>query len=219
MRVSQINFKSFLAYTSFVFNYGLKLSFKIILYEFKYRNYYNDNTSNHIPNNKLDVKNYDTKKITGYSPSYYYYLYLIKLFFEKKSVNFDNIYDVGFGTGRVLYFCQFLANNIYGFEISKRLFDIGTIKLNKVINKNKKVELLFINALEFSKYKDNSIIFIFDPFTKSNDLETILRNISNLKNSYLVYANPRFRKNVKLRFKEVFCEKSQNFRGLSIFQI
>ena len=74
-----------------------------------------------------------------------------------------------------------------------------------------------MNALEFSKFKDNSIIFIFDPFTKFEDLEIILNNISHLKNSYLVYANPRFYKKVKYRFKEVFSQKNSNFRGLSIF--
>lgn len=211
--------KTFLAYLSFLLNYGLRLSIKIIFYEFKYRNYYNDFTPNYIPNNKLDVKNYDMKKITGYSPSYYYYLNLIKSFFNNNNLKFVNIYDVGFGTGRVLYFCQFLAKNIYGFEISKKLFDIGEKKLKKVIDKDKKLNLLYSNALEFSEYKNNSIIFIFDPFTRDNDLENLLNNISNLKDSYLVYGNPRFNNQVKKRFKEVFNETNYNFRGLSIFKI
>ena len=211
--------KTFFAYVGFLHNYGLKLSFKIIFYEFRYRKYYNDYTPNYIPNNKLDVKNYDTQKITGYSPSYYYYLDLIKYFFDNNNLKFDNIYDIGFGTGRVLYFCQFLAKNIYGFEISKKLFDIGEKKLKKLIDKDKKLKLFYSNALEFSEYKNDSIIFIFDPFTKVNDLESLLNNISNLKNSYLVYGNPRFNNHVKKRFKEVFNETNYNFRGLSIFKI
>ena len=211
--------KTFLAYSTFLFNYGLNLSLKIIFYEFKYRNYYNDYTPKHIPNNKLKVENYDTEKITGYSPAFYYYLILVKLYFDNKKNSFDNLYDIGFGTGRILYFFQFLAKNIFGFEISKKLFDIGKIKLNETIGKDKKLELFYMNALEFSKFKDNSIIFIFDPFTKFEDLEIILNNISHLKNSYLVYANPRFYKKVKYRFKEVFSQKNSNFRGLSIFKI
>lgn len=214
-----MNIKSIISYSSFLFNYGIELAFKIIFYEFKYRAFYNDLTPNHIPNDKLDVNNYDVDKITGYSPVYYYYLNLVKLFFQDKNINFDNLYDIGFGTGRVLYFYQSFVNNIYGFEISKRLFEIGSINLEKVINKNKKLELSFMNALEFSKYKDNSIIFIFDPFTKANDIDIILRKISHLKNSYLIYANPRFRVNVKSKFKEVFCKKNHNFRGISIFKI
>ena len=170
-----MNIKSIISYSSFLFNYGIELAFKIIFYEFKYRAFYNDLTPNHIPNDKLDVNNYDVDKITGYSPVYYYYLNLVKLFFQDKNINFDNLYDIGFGTGRVLYFYQSFVNNIYGFEISKRLFEIGSINLEKVINKNKKLELSFMNALEFSKYKDNSIIFIFDPFTKANDIDIILR--------------------------------------------
>lgn len=215
----KFNYKSFIAYCSFFFYYGLRLSFKIILYEFKFRNYYNDYTPNHIPNNKLNVKNYDTKKITGYTPAYYYYLNIVKLFFESKKINFENIYDVGFGTGRILYFFKFLAVNIYGIEISKKLFDVGKTKLEKVIGKDKKLELLYMDALEFSEYKNNAVIFIFDPFTEADDLEIILKNVSNLKNSYLVYANPRFRENVKSRFEEVFFEENHNFRGLSIFKI
>lgn len=211
--------KTFFAYLSFLHNYGLKLSFKIIFYEFRYRKHYNDYTPNYIPNNKLDIKNYDIKKITGYSPSYYYYLDLIKHFFDNNNLKFDNIYDIGFGTGRVLYFFQFLAKNIYGFEISKKLFDIGKKKLKKVVDKNKKLKLFYLNALEFTEYKNFSIIFIFDPFTKVDDLEGLLNNISNLKNSYLVYGNPRFNSHVKKKFKEVFNETNYNFRGLSIFKI
>ena len=99
------------------------------------------------------------------------------------------MYDIGFGTGRILFFFQFLVKNIYGFEISKKLFDVGKIKLQNSIKKNKNLNLLYINALEFTDYDNNSIIFIFDPFTELNDLELILNNISKLKNSYLVYAN------------------------------
>lgn len=214
-----INFKSLIAYTSFLFNYGFKLSFKIIIYEIKYRNYYKDQTPNHIPNNKLNIKNYDTKKITGYTPAYYYYLNLVKLYFQNKNIKFENMYDIGFGTGRILFFFQFLVKNIYGFEISKKLFDVGKIKLQNSIKKNKNLNLLYINALEFTNYENNSIIFIFDPFTELNDLELILNNISKLKNSYLVYANPRFRNNVNLRLEEVFSEINHNFRGISIYKI
>ena len=152
--------KSFIAYASFFFNYGLRLSLSIIYYEIKFRNYYNDNTPSHIPNNNLNIKNYDTRKVTGYSPSYYYYLNLIKLFFKRKNFNFKNIYDIGFGTGRVLYFFQFIAINIYGLEISKKLFDIGKMKLQENVNKDKKLKLFYMNALDFKKYQNNSIIFI-----------------------------------------------------------
>ena len=215
----QIEYKTFLAYTRFIFDYGFKISLKIILYEFKFRNYYKDYTANYIPSNKLNVKNYDLQKITGYSPSYYYYLNLTKLFFENKNIKFDNLYDLGFGTGRVLYFLQNLANNIYGFEISKKLFDIGNIKLKEMISKKKKLELSYINALKFLKYKNNSIIFLFDPFTEVNDLNIVLNNISHLKNSYLVYANPRFRNIVKGKFNEVFFLENHTFRGISILKI
>ena len=211
--------KIFFAYFSFLANYGLRLTIKIIFYEFKYRNYYEDQTSKYIPNNKLDIKNYDIKKITGYSPSYYYYLHLVKLFFKNKDISFDNIYDIGFGTGRVLYFCKFLARNIYGFEISKKLFDVGKKKLKKELSSDKNLRLLHSNALNFSDYKDNSLIFIFDPFTKAEDLEILLYKFSNLKNSYLVYGNPRFHKNVECRFNKIYSVKSHNFRGLSIFKI
>lgn len=122
MLFPKIEYKTFVAYASFLFDYGLKFSFKIILYEYKYRNFYKDYTPKHIPNNKLNVKNYDKEKITGYSPTYYYYLNLSRLFFKRKNIKFDNLYDIGFGTGRVLYFFQFLVDNIYGFEISKKLF-------------------------------------------------------------------------------------------------
>ena len=211
--------KIFFAYFSFIANYGLRLTIKIIFYEFKYRNYYKDQTSKYIPNNKLDIKNYDIKKITGYSPSYYYYLHLVKLFFINKNISFDNIYDIGFGTGRVLYFCKFLARNIYGFEISKKLFDVGKKKLKKELSSDKNLRLLHSNALNFSDYKDNSLIFIFDPFTKVEDLEILLNKFSNLKNSYLVYGNPRFHKNVECRFNEILSVKNDNFRGLCIFKI
>ena len=211
--------KTFFAYFSFLFNYGLKLSFKIIFYELIFRNYYKDNTPNYIPKNKLNIKNYNSQKITGYSPTYYYYLTQVKLFFQDKDISFDNIYDIGFGTGRVLYFCKILAKNLYGFEISKTLFDIGEKKLKNEIGKSKNLELHFLNALEFSKFKNNSLIFIYDPFTKYEDLEILLNNLSNLKNSYLVYANPRFQEKVKCRFNEVFKFKNHNFRGLSIFRI
>jgi hypothetical protein len=79
--------KTFFAYVSFLHNHGLKLSFKIILYEYKYRKFYKDYTPKHIPNNKLNVKNYDKEKITGYSPTYYYYLNLSRLFFKTKILN------------------------------------------------------------------------------------------------------------------------------------
>lgn len=211
--------KTFFAYISFLSNYGLKLSCKIIYYEFKYRNYYKDYTPNYIPNNKLDIKGYDVQKITGYSPSYYYYLNQIKFFFKNKNINFKNIYDIGFGTGRVLYFFNYLAKDVYGFEISKKLFDIGEKKLKKVIGKDKNLKLMHRDALNFSDFKNNSLIFIFDPFTKAEDLEILLKNLSNLKNSYLVYGNPRFRKIVKHRFNEILRNKNHNFRGLSIFKI
>ena len=158
--------KTFFAYLSFILNYGLSLSFKIIFYELKFRNYYKDNTPKYISNDKLEVKNYDIVKITGYSPAYYYYLNLIKSFFKNQDINFDNVYDIGFGTGRVLYFFRFFARNMYGFEISKKLFDIGQKKLKKEIQKNKNLKLLNKNALEFKKFKNNSLIFLFDPFTK-----------------------------------------------------
>jgi SAM-dependent methyltransferase len=211
--------KTLFAYFSFIFNYGLKLSLKIIFYELKFINYYKDNTPKYIPNNKLDVKDYGIKKITGYSPAYYYYLTKVKFYFKDKDISFDNIYDIGFGTGRVLYFFKFFAKNIYGFEISEKLFYIGQKKLKKEIDSSKNLELYLSNALEFTNFKNNSLIFIFDPFTKPDDIEILLDNLSNLKNSYLVYANPRFRKKVKCRFKEIFRDKSHNFRGLSIFKI
>ena len=211
--------KTLLAYFSFLFNYGFKLSLKIIFYELKFINYYKDNTSKYIPNNKLNVKNYGINKITGYSPAYYYYLTQVKLFFKDKNISFDNIYDIGFGTGRVLYFCKFFAKNLYGFEVSKKIFDIGKKKLEKEIGSSKNLELYLANALEFTNFKNNSLIFIFDPFTKPEDIEILLNNLSNLKNSYLVYANPRFREKVKYRFNEIFRDKSHNFRGLSIFKI
>ena len=172
----KFEYKTFLAYTNFIFNYGFKFSLKIIFYELKYKNYYKDHTPKHIPNNNLSIKNYDKEKVTGYSPTYYYYLNLTKLFFKRKNIKFDNLYDIGFGTGRVLYSLQFLAKNIYGFEISKKLFDIGEKKLKKMINKNKKLELLYMNGLRFSKYKNNSLIFIYD-FTKLM-FELILNKIS-----------------------------------------
>lgn len=219
MLFPKIEYKTLVAYASFFFDYGLKFSFKIILYEYKYRNFYKDYTPKHIPNNKLNVKNYDKEKITGYSPTYYYYLNLSRLFFKRKNIKFDNLYDIGFGTGRVLYFFQFLVDNIYGFEISKKLFLIGKKRLKKMISKNKKLNLSYLDALKYSKYKDNSLIFIFDPFTKVDDLDIILENVSHLKNSHLIYANPRFRNHVKRKFKEVFFEKNHNFRGISIFKI
>ena len=177
--------KTFFAYFSFIFNYGLKLSLKIIFYELKFINYYKDNTSKYIPNNKLDVKNYGIKKITGYSPVYYYYLTKVKFYFKDKDISFDNIYDIGFGTGRVLYFLKFFAKNIYGFEISEKLFDIGQKKLKKEIDSSKNLELYLANALEFKNFKNNSLIFIFDPFTKPDDIEILLNNLSSIKNSYL----------------------------------
>ncbi|MDC0402648.1 class I SAM-dependent methyltransferase [Candidatus Pelagibacter sp.] len=211
--------KTFFSYISFMFNYGLLLSVKIIIYEIKYINYYKDSSPNYISNDKLEIKNYDISKVTGYSPAYYYYLKLIKSYFKKKKIKFNNVYDIGFGTGRVIYFFRYLAKNIYGFEISKKLFDIGEKKLKKEIQKDKNLKLYFKDALKFNEFKNNSLIFVFDAFTKFEDLEVLIENLSKLKNSYLVYANPRFRKKVKSRFKEVFLEKNQNFRGLSIFKI
>ena len=46
-----------------------------------------------------------------------------------------------------------------------------------------------MNGLRFSKYKNNSLIFIYDPFTKVDDLNIILNKISRLKNNYLVYKS------------------------------
>ena len=211
--------KTFYAYSNFLFNYGLKLTLKIFYYEFKFRNYYIDNTPNYIPSNQLGIEGYDIKKITGYSPSYYYYLKLIKIFFEKKKIKLENIYDIGFGTGRVLFFFDFIAQNIYGFEISKKLFDIGNQELKNKIKQNVNLKLYYQNALDYNEYKDNSLIFIFDPFREESDIEILLKKISNLKNSFLVYGNPRFRVYVKKHFKEIYCNKNHNFRGLSIFEI
>ena len=47
--------KTFFAYLSFILNYGLSLSFKIIFYELKFRNYYKDNTPKYISNDKLEA--------------------------------------------------------------------------------------------------------------------------------------------------------------------
>ena len=83
----KFEYKTFLAYTNFIFNYGFKFFLKIIFYNLKYKNYYKDHTPKHIPNNNLSIKNYDKEKVTGYSPTYYYYLNLTKLFLKEKILN------------------------------------------------------------------------------------------------------------------------------------
>ena len=148
-------------------NYGYLNSIKIIFYELIFFKSFKEYKL--IENKNTSYLNSKIKKIynTGYLPTPYYFLILLKEYLKKNNIGKFNFIDLGCGFSRPAIFLDKFFNIKYlGFEINERL-----IKKNKkkksfnffCINLRKCEKLLGI-LKKYIKSSEINIFFIADPF-------------------------------------------------------
>ena len=200
-------------------NYGYINSIKIIFYELfffksftEYKLIENDDTS--YINSKL-------KKVynTGFLPTPYYFLIIIKKYLKLNKLNNFNFIDLGCGFSRPAFFLNnFFKIKYFGFEINKNLLKKNNTRSFKFFclnlrNTNKLIKILKKNI----KSNQINIFFIADPF----DIFLINEILNKLGKAKLInlgiLANIDFNKLNKKNFKLDLVKKF-NKRNLYIIK-
>ena len=195
-------FYIFLVILKNVNKYGYYNIFKIIFFEIIYNIKYFDFKSNFYEDNKTNTY-LETRKLkfynTPYSPTPYYYLFLInRLFKEKKFFNYVFL-DFGCGAGRVLFFFKKKFFKLIGIDLNKdykKFFDKEKI-IFKNLNLRKKSTFNYVK-----KIKKNKCFYFYEPFDK----HLVMKYIKNMKtNDYVVIINLNII--LKKNFSEIFKKK------------
>ncbi len=201
-------------------NYGYLNSIKIIFHELIF--FKNFKEYELIENRNTSYLNSKTKKIynTGYLPTPYYFLILLKKYLKKNDIGKFNFIDLGCGFSRpAIFLDRFFDIKYLGFEINKKL--IKKIKKKKsfnffCINLRKCEELISILKKNI-KSNEINIFFIADPF----DILLVNKILKILKKKKLVnrvvLININFTKLKKKNFK-VDLIKKFNKRNMYILK-
>lgn len=105
----------------------------------------------------------------------------------------DNILDLGCGKGEALHqLSKYPFNNLCGVELSGKLVEIA--KNNLRILKHERINIVEMDAAEFTDYEDYNYIYMFNPFP-ANIMRKVIANINLMLEKKrrcitIVYSNP-----------------------------
>lgn len=178
-------------------NYGYLNSFKIILFEII--NLKNFKNLRYIENKNQEYRNkfYKIKYNSPYSPTPYYFLYLIKKKIFNLNKNFTFI-DFGCGAGRVLNYYEKNFDNLIGYEIDH--YFTKFFKKKKIIIQ----DLQKNNQIILNKNK-NYIFYFYQPFDKFLIEKIIKKNFIKTKKLYVILVN--LDKKIKFKNFEIIYSK------------
>ena len=200
-------------------NYGYINSIKIIFYELIFFKSFREYRL--IENNDTSYVNSKVKNIynTGFLPTPYYFLIIIKKYLIQNRLKNFNFIDLGCGFSRPAFFLNnFFKIKYFGFEINKNLLKKNNTRSFKFFclnlrNTNKLIKILKKNI----KSNQINIFFIADPF----DIFLINEILNKLGKAKLInlgiLANIDFNKLNKKNFKLDLVKKF-NKRNLYIIK-
>ena len=145
----------------------------------------------------------------------------IEIFLIHQKLKNSIIIDVGSGSGRFICYLQkrnFLK--IIGIENDKTLFQcaIKNVKKNSLNKKN--VKLISKSIFDFKFPKKTKVIYIFNPFNKSNTIKFITKISQSLKNKlFIIYVTPIFLNEFKKKgFNIIYKRIIKKNRGYVILK-
>ena len=199
-------FYIFLVILKNVSKYGYYNILKIIFFEIIYNIKYFDFKSNFYEDNKTNTY-LETRKLkfynTPYSPTPYYYLFLInKLFKQKYFLNYVFL-DFGCGAGRVLFFFKKKFLSLIGIDLNKnykKFFNSKKITF-KNLDLRKKSTFNYVKSIH-----KNKCFYFYEPF----DRHLVEKYIRIMKtNDYVVIINLNIvlKKDFNQVFKKVIKKK------------
>lgn len=200
-------------------NYGYINSIKIIFYELIFFKGFREYKL--IENNDTSYVNSKVKNVynTGFLPTPYYFLIIIKRYLIQNKLKNFNFIDLGCGFSRPAFFLNnFFKIKYFGFEINKNLLKKNNTRSFKFFclnlrNTNKLIKILKKNI----KSNQINIIFIADPF----DIFLINEILNKLGKAKLInlgiLTNIDFNKLNKKNFKLDLVKKF-NKRNLYIIK-
>lgn len=125
--------------------------------------------------------------------------------------------DIGCGKGAVLRVASRLPfQKVAGLELDEDLIRIA--RRNMQILGLNQVECIHANALEFDRYGEFNVFFLFNPFSDdilSQVLDVMLKTLEeNPRDIYIIYHHPlhyQLMENAGLRRVSVFYDKLKNY--------
>ena len=192
-------------------NWGIISTFKIILGEiycyffetkFKFKKINNTNTFDHLPTPLFILKE-------------------IEEFLINKKLNNSIIIDVGSGSGRFICYMQKRKfRKIIGIENDDILFKCAINNIKKNNLDKKKIKLINKDVFDFKFPKKTKVIYIFNPFNKSNTIKFISKIHKSLKNDvFVIYVTPIFLKEfIKKGYKIFYKRIIKKNRGYVILK-
>ncbi len=184
-------------------NWGIISTLKIILGEiycyffetkFKFKKISNINTFDHLPTPLFILKE-------------------IEEFLINQKLKNKIIIDVGSGSGRFICYLQKRKfQNIIGIENDKTLFKYAVNNVKKNSFNKKNIKLINKDIFDFKFPKKTKVIYIFNPFNKSNTIKFINKINKSLKNEiFIIYVTPLFlnefrKKGYKILYERIIKE-------------
>lgn len=153
-------------------------------------------------------------------PIPFFFLKKIYLFIKKKKI--ETVYDLGCGSGRLIFFLSKMNLNlkIFGLENNYKIYK----KTYDLFKKNKKIIILNRNILNYSNYytgSSSSIFYLNDPLKKLKDYNYLFKKIEkNInKKSYLITVNINKKIKVLKKFKIIFFYNIGKEKNIKIYRI
>lgn len=132
----------------------------------------------------------------------------------------DTFLDIGCGKGVVLKEAiKYPFGRVYGFDLSEKFIDIAK-KNFQILHLDNKIGCSVENALDFKKYGEYNVFFLFNPFGENILKEVIDRIIEEHKNRrgklYIIYHNPVYAEVIEN--KNIFVKECELFDGLKQYK-
>ena len=189
-----IHYIYYFFYVSFYWNPWLAVF--IIFHEIKRGPKYRINTVKPENLHKLTILEGDINKSSPYEAVSYYLLEKLLIAFRKFSDN-TSIVDLGCGKGRVMVVAaHFGFISVTGIDFAKELCEQARSNMENVEKKfpDLKWNVICKNVLSYDITSNDSVFFMFNPFTK-DILEKFLQKleqslIDTPRKIYFLYASP-----------------------------
>lgn len=182
-----INIREFFNYLKYSFeNRGFYKSLNLWLKESKES--FRNNDLSIISKQSFSKKSEFVKRFNPYQATYYVVLKdAFDFILDNEEIN--SIIDIGMGKGRVLKYAKRAGiKYITGIEISDEFIQKPTLD-----STNQIIEIINCNALDYYPNRKFDLLFIFNPFSKS-DFDTLLSNFSEVNSlpNLILSINPKY---------------------------
>jgi SAM-dependent methyltransferase len=178
------------------FNWNIRLAWFTVYHEIRGEKKYNINTSKTEDIKKLSIKGDNVEHAEIYQGANYYLLEKVFDYLQTIEVT-QNILDFGCGKGRVLAVAAYYGfKKITGVEFAKELCEEARKNIIPVQQKfpEKILNVIHVNAVNYTIEKDTNVFFFFNPFNEVvmlNVAKNILQSLKkNPREVFVIYINP-----------------------------